>query len=116
MSQPGYGGSKHCISPLLFWLQTQLIDRIIACSEQGQFTQLLVYLHQLIKISRQDINVVSPEGPGELEEARFEQLFPLHHEGRYYPGYYWMYISLPTFGDYVLKTTGTLRQALQLFK
>lgn len=112
-SEAGYVG---CISPLLFRLHVQLMDVAFACSEQGQFTQLLIYLHQPIKIRRQGAHLVPLEGPDQLEEARFERLFPYHYMGRTYPGYYWMYISLPAFGGYVLNTRGTPGQLLRLFK
>lgn len=100
----------------LFRLQIQLMDNTFAYGEQGQFTQLLIYLHQPIKIRRQGVHLVPPEGPDQLEEARFEHLFPYHYEGQNYPGYYWMYISLPAFGGYVLNTMGTPEQLLRLFK
>lgn len=116
MSEPGYVGAKQCISPLFSRLQTQLMDGTFACSEQGQFTQLLIYLHQPIKIRRQGANIVSPEGLDELEDARFEHLIPYYIEDRGFRGYYWMYISLPAFGGYVLNTMGTPEHLLHLFR
>jgi hypothetical protein len=116
MSEAGCVGANPYISPILCRLQTQLMDGAFACSEQGQFTQLLMYLHRPIKIRRQGVNIVSPEGPDELEDAIFEHLLPCYCEGRDYPGYYWMYISLPAFGGYVLNTMGIPKHLLNMFR
>lgn len=115
-SETGYVGGKQCISPLLVRLQAQLLDTTFACSEQGQFTQLLLFLREPIKIRRQGAQLIPLEGPGQLEEARFEHLFPYDHTGRSHPKYYWMYVSLPAFGGDVLHTIGTPEQLLRLFK
>jgi hypothetical protein len=52
----------------------------------------------------------------QLEEARFDRLLPYQQMGRTHPGYYWMHISLPAFGGYVLNAMGSPEQLLSLFK
>jgi hypothetical protein len=51
----------------------------------------------------------------QLEEARFDRLLPYQQMGRSHAGYYWMHISLPAFGGYVLKAMGSPEQLLCLF-
>jgi hypothetical protein len=116
VSEPGYAGTKQCIEPLLSQLQAQLLDGTFAGSDQELFTQLVTYLHQLIKIRRQGTTIISPDGSDGLEDAIFEHLIPYRYEGHDYSGYYWMCISLPAFGGYVLKTMGTPGQLLHMFR
>lgn len=57
-SETGYARAESCTSPLFFRLQVQLMDNSFACSEQGRFAQLLIYLHRPIKIRRQGAHLI----------------------------------------------------------
>lgn len=98
-------------------LYSELGDEGFASTPHGQSTRLATYLRKEVGVFMQGKNILpQPKDQTGLQVALVENLHPHAVEGHLHPGYYWLELSLPTYGNYTIMRMGSAGDILQLIE
>lgn len=98
-------------------LHGQLREEGFASTLTGQFTRLATYVQREVRILIQGENILpQPKDQTGLQAAIVENIHPHAVEGHLYPGYYWLELSLTTFGNYTIMRMGSAHDLLRLIE
>lgn len=98
-------------------LHGQLREEGFASTPTGQFTRLATYMQSEVRVLIQGEHILpQPKDQTGLQVAIVENLHPYTVEGRFYPGYYWLELTLSTFGNFTIMRMGSAHDLLRLLE